>query len=111
MLSRFARRAKCAPLVALAAPVIGLSGLAGSGLSFAHSWYPKVCCQDHDCMKVDHIEHLSDGSMKMQAGTIEVIVPKGFVPQPSLDNDAHVCIMPKMGGGYAPRCVFMPASV
>jgi len=76
----------------------------------AHSWYPMACCQDHDCMRVDTAEHLADGSIMMHAGSIAVLVPKGFQQMPSQDNDMHVCVYRSVSG-WKPRCVFMPAGV
>ena len=81
-----------------------------TGLAFAHSWYPMACCHDHDCMRVDSAERQPDGSIRMRAGGIEVLVPKGFQQLPSQDNDIHVCVY-RSRGGWQPRCVFMPAGV
>ena len=79
-----------------------------TGLAVAHSWYPAECCHDQDCMRVDKAERLSDGSIRMRAGSIEVLVPKGFLQQPSQDNDIHVCVYRGLTG-WEPQCVFMPA--
>jgi len=59
--------------------------------ALAHSWYPRHCCHDQDCRKVERIEKLPDGAMVMHAGSMHVLVPRGFFQQPSQDNDAHVC--------------------
>jgi hypothetical protein len=92
--------------------------LLGLGLSVvppvpavAHDWYPLECCTGRDCTRVDRVERMPDGTMRMFVGAIEVIVPKGFTQRPSMDNDAHVCVRRKSDGSYAPRCVFMPAGV
>ena len=77
----------------------------------AHSWYPVECCSGRDCMRVDRVERLPDGGMRMFAGTIEVQVPRGFTQRPSRDNDTHVCVRENGDGSYAPRCVFIPAGV
>ena len=76
--------------------------------AWAHLWYPKVCCNDQDCFKATLVEHLPDGSLRIDAGHITVVVPKNFPSLPSLDNDAHVCVFRDMRGRYQPRCVFLP---
>ena len=91
--------------------VLGLATLLLlTGLAVAHSWYPLACCHDHDCMRVDTAERLADGSIRMRAGNIEVLVPRGFLQQPSQDNDIHMCVF-RSRAGWQPRCVFMPAGV
>lgn len=80
-------------------------------VSTAHSWYPIECCSGRDCMRVDRVERMPDGSMLMFAGNIRVRVPKGFTQRPSRDNDTHVCVRENGDGTYVPRCVFVPAGV
>ncbi len=74
----------------------------------AHLWYPKVCCNDQDCFKATLVKHLPDGSLRIDAGHITVIVPRDFPSLPSLDNDAHICVFRDLRGRYQPRCVFLP---
>lgn len=74
----------------------------------AHLWYPKACCNDQDCFRATSIEHRADGSMKIDAGHISVVVPPGYLTLPSLDNDAHICVYRDIAGRYHPRCVFLP---
>lgn len=54
------------------------------------------------------MQHLRDGSLRIEAGPIEVIVPPGFPALPSLDNDPHVCVFRDIMGRYHARCVFLP---
>ena len=75
----------------------------------AHSWYPRYCCSDQDCMKVERIEYVS-GGMYMIVGELRVFVPEAMEKQPSQDNDAHVCVMRTQSGRYRVRCVFMPGT-
>ena len=77
--------------------------------ALAHSWYPRLCCNDLDCMVVTKLVRQADGSILMEAGHISVIVPKGFLIEPSQDHDSHVCVYRDVRGRYHPRCVFMPA--
>jgi hypothetical protein len=74
----------------------------------AHLWYPKKCCNDQDCFRATTVEHLPDGSLRIESGPIEVIVPPGFPALTSQDNDAHVCVYRDIMGRYHPRCVFLP---
>jgi len=74
----------------------------------AHGWYPKLCCNDQDCFKATAVVRLVDGSLKIDAGHITVIVPRGFEARPSQDNDTHVCVYRDGMGRYQPRCVFVP---
>lgn len=76
----------------------------------AHSWYPKRCCGGKDCWKVDKIDFLPDGGMRMRAGRIEVLVPRHFVRELSDDADAHICAVSITEGKYEPVCVFMPGT-
>jgi hypothetical protein len=75
----------------------------------AHSWYPRYCCSDQDCMKVERIEYVSDG-MYMIVGELRVFVPEAMEKQQSQDNDAHVCVMRTQSGRFRVRCVFMPGT-
>lgn len=94
-----------------------LAGFAGAvtavvaGPAETHSWYPQRCCNDQDCVKVERLERREDGSYKMTAGPIDVIVPKGFPIEASRDGDAHVCVYRNLQGHYIPRCVFLPGEV
>jgi hypothetical protein len=74
----------------------------------AHSWYPRYCCSDQDCVKVDRIEYVT-GGMYMTVGEIRVFVPEAMEKRPSQDNDAHICIL-RTQSGYRVRCVFMPGT-
>ena len=75
----------------------------------AHSWYPQRCCGGQDCRKVDKIDFLPDGDMVMHVGYMEVVVPRNFVKEPSVDADAHVCVSIATGT-YRPVCVFIPGT-
>lgn len=92
-------------LIAMTAPL--MFGLVRGAR--AHSWYPAYCCNDHDCMKVDRIEYVA-GGMYMIAGEMRVFVPESMEKQPSLDADAHVCVMRTQSGYYRVRCVFLPGT-
>jgi hypothetical protein len=76
----------------------------------AHSWYPKRCCGGKDCRKVDRIDFLPDGGMRMRAGPMDVIVPRHFVQELSQDGNAHLCAVSITEGKYEPVCVFMPGN-
>ncbi len=75
----------------------------------AHSWYPHYCCSDQDCMKVDRIEYVT-GGMYMITGETRIFVPESMEKRPSLDGDAHICILRTQSGRYRLRCVFLPGT-
>src|SRR5262245_10024201 len=99
------RRPLAMPLAALMLPTLPVRA---RSFGLAHSWYPRYCCQDEDCRKADRIGKLSDGSMAIDAGSMHVFMPPGFLQQPSRDNDAHVCAYQMPTGQYVPRCLFLP---
>ena len=74
----------------------------------AHLWYPRKCCNEQDCHRATRVERRPDGSLRIDAGHITVIVPPGFPAQASQDNNAHVCVYQDIMGRYHPRCVFLP---
>ena len=76
--------------------------------ALAHFWYPKECCNDQDCFRVSSMKRQADGSLKIEAGHISVVVPPGYAARPSQDNDAHVCVYRDLRGQYHARCVFLP---
>src|SRR5215813_2607594 len=86
------------------APLLWLSAIGAQ----AHSWYPKVCCNDKDCLIVDKVDALPDGAELFHAGSITVIVPKYFKRMPSQDSHVHLCYYRVFTGEYRPRCVFVP---
>ena len=78
------------------------------GSAQAHHWYPRECCTDQDCFRATVVVRRPDGSLKIDAGHITVIVPPGFPARPSQDNDPHVCVYRDIRGRYHARCVFLP---
>jgi hypothetical protein len=75
---------------------------------WSHSWYPKRCCDDHDCFPADRLERLADGTLLLARGRIVVRVTKSFPIEPSPGGRVHFCIWDG-GWGPEPRCVFLPA--
>lgn len=75
----------------------------------AHSWYPKECCSDGDCMPADGIYTDIGGNRVVTIGHRRVWVPLGFAVRTSPDDRIHVCFTDDAFGVQAPRCVFMPA--
>lgn len=85
----------------------------------AHSWYPYSCCSDRDCAPVLRITYNPDGSMIMAttyySQVVNVLIPKGYLLQPSKDAEAHVCVKSpttaqRLGAYYEPLCVFLPGT-
>ena len=92
----------------VSALIMALAIMSNSTSARAHLWYPKECCNEQDCFRATSVVRLPDGSLRMTAGPIRVIVPPGFEKFPSQDNDAHVCVFSDLQGRYHPRCVFLP---
>jgi len=87
---------------------------AGQGLpAHAHSWYPKECCSDHDCMPADNIATGEDGRKVVIVGRHRISIPSRLVPRSSPDGRIHVCfavLTAEYSAPYAlPLCLFLPA--
>jgi hypothetical protein len=91
--------------------LVALSVLAGFWLTpaKAHSWYPRECCSDHDCMHADKIGTDVSGNRIVIVGERKVWVPTGFPVRASPDGRIHICFTDDVYGSQMPRCVFMPA--
>jgi hypothetical protein len=98
-------RVRLLSMLPLAAAVVFSMGPAA-----AHSWYPRWCCQDQDCTKVDRMLWNPDGTLHLESGPVSVDVPKNFLIQPSQDTDAHMCVYKDPTGRNVIRCVFLPAT-
>jgi hypothetical protein len=80
----------------------------------AHSWYPKACCSQQDCMPADSIETDARGDMVVVAGSHRVPAPRHFTPMPSPDGRIHICFSFvfdefERNGIPLPFCLFLPA--
>jgi hypothetical protein len=86
--------------------------LAGAGMVFpahTHSWYPRECCSDGDCMPADGIERDARGDMQVIVGRRRIWVPDGFAVRPSADHQIHICFHVDDYKFLMPLCLFMPA--
>src|SRR5262245_56247081 len=75
----------------------------------AHSWYPKECCSDDDCMPADGISTDIRGDLSVHVGKRRVWVPKGFSIRPSRDHRIHICFHIDDHKFLMPLCLFLPA--
>ena len=95
-----------------AIPTIGTMiwiAIAASTPAWSHSWYPRLCCNEHDCGRIISYEPLPDGAILAHTAALSVIVPKGFPEQPSHDNHMHVCVhRSQQSGKLGPTCFFVP---
>jgi hypothetical protein len=83
---------------------------ASPSLSSAHSWYPKECCSNQDCMPADRIEVDARGDLRVIVGPLRIWVPRGFAVRPSLDRRIHICFREEKDLKFLmPLCLFVPA--
>ena len=83
---------------------------AGSAVD-AHSWYPKECCSDHDCMLADAIDTNAHGDRIVVVGH-QIFVPRDLSARSSPDGRIHICLRlvaaPEGDISTTPICSFMP---
>lgn len=101
----------CANVIGSAVLVLCLSGLgpiwhAPAG---AHSWYPKDCCSDRDCVPADAIGTDHRGDLVVSVGELRIWVPQGFASRPSQDSRVHICFHVDEFKFLMPLCLFLPA--
>lgn len=83
---------------------------ASPSLSSAHSWYPKECCSNQDCMPADRIEVDARGDLRVIVGRLRIWVPRGFAVRPSRDGRIHICFREEKDLKFLmPVCLFLPA--
>ena len=78
--------------------------------AYAHSWYPKECCSQNDCVPADKIETGPRGITAVVVGHQRIEVPSGFAARSSPDDRIHVCFVssPEEGLPPTPVCLFVP---
>ncbi len=57
----------------------------------AHSWYPRECCSNQDCMAADEILTDSLGHKSVRVGQVQIPIPDGVKSGLSPDGRVHVC--------------------
>jgi hypothetical protein len=80
----------------------------------AHSWYPKECCSNYDCVPADSIMTDGRGGKIVVVGHTHIPIPDGFTARSSPDGRIHVCFRTVAGEQYGgpdilPLCLFLPA--
>ena len=87
-------------------------GLVAGGIltAYAHSWYPKECCSQNDCVPADQVETGPRGITAVLVGHRRIEIPPGFAARSSPDDHIHVCFVasPEEGVPPAPLCLFVP---
>ena len=76
--------------------------------SDAHSWYPRECCSDHDCMPAESLYKDRHGDTIVIVGTNRIWVPRGFAARPSHDDQVHICFR-ENEFDFKAICLFLPA--
>ena len=78
----------------------------------AHSWYPKECCSDHDCMLADGIDTNAHGDRIVIVGRHRIFIPRSLSARSSPDGRIHICLrlVAATEGDISttPICLFMP---
>lgn len=87
-----------------------------AGLKFpahAHSWYPKECCSEHDCMPADAMVTNEQGEKVVIVGPHRISIPRRLASRSSPpDSRIHICFAVRTSeyGPYdLPLCLFLPA--
>lgn len=80
----------------------------------SHSWYPKECCSNHDCVPADAIVPDKLGGRIVIVRQTRIPIPEGFTVRASPDGRIHVCFKTMAGDHYGgqeflPLCLFLPA--
>ena len=77
----------------------------------AHSWYPKDCCSDQDCISADEVSVDANGSVTVFVGSLRIVVPRDLRVRSSPDGRSHVCfrtVTSEEGSFISPICFFRP---
>jgi len=82
--------------------------------ALAHSWYPKECCSNQDCVPADAILDNEHGGKIVVVGQTNIPIPDNFIARSSPDNRIHVSFRTTAGEQYGgpsfiPLCLFVPA--
>jgi hypothetical protein len=77
----------------------------------AHSWYPKECCSNQDCMPVDQVGANADGGAMVFVGSRRIPIPSYLRARSSPDGRTHICfrtVTSEEGSFIWPICFFRP---
>ena len=79
----------------------------------AHSWYPKECCSNHDCVAADTVVDGGADGKTVIVGQTRIPIPDGQVRRASPDGRVHVCFRSGPGElygdpNYLILCLFLP---
>ena len=88
--------------------------------AYAHSWYPKDCCNDGDCAPVESVTRFvpaGGGSPQLiitsRHGSA-IVVPESYPVRESKDGRMHVCLRHSPSdpfGDIEIVCLFIPPSM
>ena len=79
----------------------------------AHEWYPKECCNDHDCVPVESVERVvpSGGGepyLVVKSTRGNAVIRSNFPVRQSKDGRMHICIGHYDRDESEPICFFAP---
>ena len=68
-----------------------LAVLSATTDSIAHSWYPAVCCDKHDCGVANYAFVSNTGKLVVVDNGRQLIVPDKLTRRTSPDQQIHIC--------------------
>ena len=79
----------------------------------AHEWYPKECCNDHDCVPVQSVERVvpaggGDPYLVVKSARGYAVIRSNFPVRQSKDGRMHICIGHYDRDEFEPICFFAP---
>lgn len=79
----------------------------------AHSWYPRECCSDQDCVAAEALLTNGHGQKSVLVGQHQIPIPEGIARRSSPDGRVHICFQSwttEHSGDptFVIHCLFMP---
>ena len=93
---------------ALSAPATSHTHVDPDGGTVA--WYPKECCNDHDCRPVATVRRGEQGLWMTTVDGSTVLIGADQVRRPSRDMRWHICLSQDVYQNTVVQCVFEPPS-
>jgi hypothetical protein len=89
------------------APFLVSTALLAAPGAYAHDWYPRECCSNHDCAPADTVLRRDDGSYLVTSRGMSASIPADYPKwRKSPDGRIHVCIRKLRSGAEYLVCAF-----